>query len=695
MSDQTPTPTDDSDDSKPERIAKRIARSGVCSRRDAERMIDEGLVKLNGKVLDSPAVTVTDSDEIYVNGKMLPQKEKPRLWRLFKKRGLVTSHRDEQGRDTVFEHLPSYMPRVISVGRLDLNSEGILLLTNDGELARYLELPATGWARRYRVRVHGRIDPAKLKQLADGVTVDGVHYGSIQAEVDVQKDSNAWMTVTLREGKNREIRRVMDHLGWPVTRLMRVSYGPFQLGNLAPGDCEEITGKVMKEQLAAFFKGDYSKVSEKKSVARGGTGRPKAPRTVFGQPAARRRPQGTNPNAVATDDSQTDSRPGGRPSHSGRPARPTQSERPGNRAKPAFGRGGQLRDEHSDRNDRSDRGDRDDQRSHFGGNDRATRDDRNDRADRGGRDDQRSQFGRNDRPARDDRNDRSDRGGRDDQRSHFGRNDRPARDDRNDRSDRGDRDDQRSHFDRNDRPARDDRNDRSDRGGRDDQRSHFGRNDRPARDDRNDRSDRGGRDDQRSHFGGNDRPARDDRNDRSDRGGRDDQRSHFGGNDRPARDDRNDRSDRGGRDDRSDRGGRDDQRSHFGGNDRPTREDRNDRSDRGSRDDRTDRNDRGPRFEDRDTTNRPTNKGRGRYAPGGKVRSDPTGDSRNEGRKPFGSRGKPGGNAGGRPFEKSGGKPSGNVGNNRGAIADGKPGNRPTGRSGSKPAGNRPRGKKG
>ncbi|WP_404425054.1 pseudouridine synthase [Thalassospira australica] len=344
MSDQTPNPTEDTGESKPERIAKRIARSGVCSRRDAERMIEEGLVKLNGKVLDSPAVTVTDEDEIYVNGKPLPQKEKPRLWRLFKKRGLVTSHRDEQGRDTVFEHLPSYMPRVISVGRLDLNSEGLLLLTNDGELARYLELPATGWARRYRVRVHGRIDEAKLKQLEDGVTVDGINYGSIQAEVDVQKDSNAWMTVTLREGKNREIRRVMEHLGWPVTRLMRVSYGPFQLGNLAPGDCEEITGKVMKEQLAAFFKGDYSKVSEKKSVARGGTGRPKAPRTVFGKPAApRRRQQGSNPNA-STDDTQTDNRLENR-------------ARPGNRAKPALARGevsrgGPPRENREDRNDR-------------------------------------------------------------------------------------------------------------------------------------------------------------------------------------------------------------------------------------------------------------------------------------------------------------------------------------------------------
>jgi len=403
MSDKTPTPGEN----KPERIAKRIARSGVCSRRDAERMIDEGLVKLNGKVLDSPAVTVTDEDEIYVNGKPLPEKEKPRLWRLFKKRGLVTSHRDEQGRDTVFEHLPSYVPRVISVGRLDLNSEGLLLLTNDGELARYLELPATGWARRYRVRVHGRIEESKLKQLEEGVTVDGVHYGSIHAEVDVQKDSNAWMTVTLREGKNREIRRVMEHLGWPVTRLMRVSYGPFQLGSLAPGDCEEITGKVMKEQLAAFFKGDYSKVSEKKSVARGGTSRPKAPRTVFGQPAQRKRQQGglgQNPNANAngTDDDPRDSR-AGRPSL-GRPGAGRSYGRPSDRSE-------------GDRNEAG----RD------GGNDRRG----NDAPDGGSsRDDKRSASSRSEKP----RIGAAPRpGGRG---KPAASNARPERDDRDDRNDR-------------------------------------------------------------------------------------------------------------------------------------------------------------------------------------------------------------------------------------------------------------------
>ncbi|WP_339781068.1 pseudouridine synthase, partial [uncultured Thalassospira sp.] len=288
-----------------ERIAKRIARSGVCSRRDAEQLIKTGKVKLNGRRLDTPAVTVTDNDVILINEKPLPEKQKPRLWRLFKKRGLVTSHRDEQGRDTVFNNLPPHIPRVISVGRLDLNSEGLLLLTNDGELARYLELPATGWARRYRVRVHGFIDDSKLKQLEEGITVDGVNYGSIQAEVDVQKGTNAWMTITLREGKNREIRRVMEHLGWPVTRLMRLSYGPFHLGKMAPGEIDEITGKVMKEQLSGFFGGDGSKAAAKRDNDNHGQAKAKPKK-----PKAHRKTPARSDNRVGPRDADSNTGPG-------------------------------------------------------------------------------------------------------------------------------------------------------------------------------------------------------------------------------------------------------------------------------------------------------------------------------------------------------------------------------------------------
>lgn len=326
MSDTDKPAAESQGENQAERIAKRIARSGVCSRRDAERMIAERRVKLNGKVLDTPAVTVTDDDIILVDEKPLPEKERPRLWRLFKKRGLVTSHRDEQGRETVFDHLPSYIPRVISVGRLDLNSEGLLLLTNDGELARYLELPSTGWARRYRVRVHGFIDEAKLKALENGVTVDGVNYGPIQAEIDVQKGTNAWMTITLREGKNREIRRVMEHLGWPVTRLMRLSYGPFHLGNLAPGDAEEVTGKVMKEQLAPFFKGDYSRVSDGGNGDKSGTARARPKR-----PAPNRKPR-AGAASNFDDKRKDDARPGTRDDNGAK-------RRPANRGEPAYGRG--------------------------------------------------------------------------------------------------------------------------------------------------------------------------------------------------------------------------------------------------------------------------------------------------------------------------------------------------------------------
>ena len=234
---------------QPERIAKAIARAGLCSRRDAERWIAEGRVQVNGEILTSPAVTVTADSDIRVDGKRLPEPDRPRLWRYHKPVGLVTTHRDEKGRPTVFGALPAGLPRLISVGRLDLNSEGLLLLTNDGGLARRLELPATGWIRRYRVRVHGAVDPARLAGLASGVTIDGIAYGPIRAALDRTQGSNAWLTLALQEGKNREIRRVLDHLGYPVTRLIRVAYGPFQLGHLGRGEIEEVPAKVLREQL--------------------------------------------------------------------------------------------------------------------------------------------------------------------------------------------------------------------------------------------------------------------------------------------------------------------------------------------------------------------------------------------------------------------------------------------------------------
>jgi 23S rRNA pseudouridine2605 synthase len=236
---------------KGERIAKLLARAGLCSRRDAERLIAEGRVSVDGKVLTSPALSLTDDHDIRVDGKPIPAPEPARLWRYHKPTGLLTSHRDERGRPTVFERLPPGLPRVVSVGRLDLNSEGLLLLTNDGTLARAMELPSGGWLRRYRVRVHGTVDAARLAALEAGVTIDGVNYGPIRAALDRQQPSNAWITMSLREGKNREIRRVMEHLGLPVSRLIRVAYGPFQLGDLERGAVEEVPRRVLREQLGA------------------------------------------------------------------------------------------------------------------------------------------------------------------------------------------------------------------------------------------------------------------------------------------------------------------------------------------------------------------------------------------------------------------------------------------------------------
>jgi len=234
-----------------ERIAKRLARAGVASRREAEGLIAAGRVAVNGKVLSSPAVNVTPNDRIELDGRPIPAVERTRLWLYHKPPGLVTSNRDPQGRPTVFDRLPGDLPRVISVGRLDINTEGLLLLTNDGGLARMLELPQTGWLRRYRVRAHGRITQKRLDELKDGMAVDGVFYGAIEATLEREQGSNVWIEIGLREGKNREVKNVLGALGLEVNRLIRVSYGPFQLGSLEPGAVLEVRGKTLRDQLGA------------------------------------------------------------------------------------------------------------------------------------------------------------------------------------------------------------------------------------------------------------------------------------------------------------------------------------------------------------------------------------------------------------------------------------------------------------
>ena len=232
-----------------ERIAKRLARAGVASRRDAEAMIAAGRVRVNGRLLQPPAFNVRASDRIEVDGEPLPTIERTRLFLFHKPAGVVTTTRDPEGRKTIFDVLPPGLPRLISVGRLDITTEGLLLLTNDGGLARILELPSTGWLRRYRVRVHGKVDPLALADLEKGIAVDGVYYGAISATMDRQQGSNAWLTLGLREGKNREVRNVLGALGLDVTRLIRISYGPFQLGDVPEGAVQEIKGRTLRDQL--------------------------------------------------------------------------------------------------------------------------------------------------------------------------------------------------------------------------------------------------------------------------------------------------------------------------------------------------------------------------------------------------------------------------------------------------------------
>ena len=235
---------------KSERIAKRIARSGLCSRREAERWITDGKVRLNNKILKECGTNVTKADLIEVNGKSLPDKISTKLWIYHKERGYLVTNNDPEGRATIFEDLKSKINlRLIAVGRLDMDSEGLILLTNDGDLARRLELPATGWLRKYRVRVHGYVNPQELEPLKNGITVDGIKYGRIDATLDRQQGSNAWLTLGFREGKNREVRNVMNHLGFSVNRLIRISFGPFSLKSLPPKGLEEVKQKILHDQL--------------------------------------------------------------------------------------------------------------------------------------------------------------------------------------------------------------------------------------------------------------------------------------------------------------------------------------------------------------------------------------------------------------------------------------------------------------
>ncbi|BCP52505.1 hypothetical protein K32_11220 [Kaistia sp. 32K] len=311
------------DDAQDARIAKVLARAGLCSRRDAERLIEEGRVAINGRVLTSPAVNVGPNDRVTVDDEPLPTKERTRLWLYHKPKGLVTTAHDPEGRPTVFESLPEHLPRVIAVGRLDINTEGLLLLTNDGGLARVLELPSTGWMRRYRVRAWGDILQPDLDKLKDGVAIDGVMYGAIEGTLDRVQGSNIWATIGLREGKNREVKKVLASIGLDVNRLIRVSYGPFQLGDLAEGEAVEIKGRVLRDQLgeklARESGADFDAPLREEEEAARRSNRKAGGRTIRRgpiKPLAQVKPMGERPSRIVTervDEAESGGRRGGRP----------------------------------------------------------------------------------------------------------------------------------------------------------------------------------------------------------------------------------------------------------------------------------------------------------------------------------------------------------------------------------------------
>lgn len=308
---------------KGERIAKALARAGVGSRRDVERMITDGRIRIDGKVLETPATLVTTLNGITVDGEPVMQAEETKVWRFHKSRGLLTTHKDPEGRPTVFQKLPNHMGRVISVGRLDMNTEGLLLLTNDGNLTRYMELPDTSLVRRYRVRVYGRVNQKSLDRLKDGVTIEGIHYGAVDAKLErsrppkrdgkdtikgdkeakslPQSSANTWLTVAITEGKNREVRRLMEHLGLTVNRLIRTHYGPFSLGSLPMGAVGAVSGKQLRDLLPDYFK-DAPKTVARQETERDPSKWAKAKKSTKKKPGASRR---RKPNRDQSDDRRT------------------------------------------------------------------------------------------------------------------------------------------------------------------------------------------------------------------------------------------------------------------------------------------------------------------------------------------------------------------------------------------------------
>ncbi len=330
-----------------ERIAKALARAGVGSRRDVERMIGEGRISMDGKTLETPAVLVKSLKGIKVDGEVVEQASETKLWRMHKTRGMLTTHKDPEGRRTVFDKLPKHMGRVISVGRLDMNTEGLLLLTNDGALARWMELPSNALVRKYRVRVYGRVDEKALAKLIDGITIDGVHYGEVDAKLEgrsrkSQKDddgprqssANTWLTVAIREGKNREVRRVMEHLGLTVNRLIRTNYGPFSLGTLPIGTAAQVNDKQLREVMADFFGEAPDSVAAPKKT-RDPSKWAKAKKEPRNKPGAIRRRKGSDQRTNERSPERKAGRGGSSDQRKARPEGERKKARPsGNRSRP-------------------------------------------------------------------------------------------------------------------------------------------------------------------------------------------------------------------------------------------------------------------------------------------------------------------------------------------------------------------------